>query len=237
MTPRLSVVVPFYNVGEYIGACLDSIARQTWTDFEAILVDDGSPDDSAVDGEGDLRPATPGSGSSSRTTPGPGRPGTPGSARRRASTWPSSTATTWSRRHGFAALIRTLDRTGSRLRRRQRAAVQQQLRRPAVVVAPAAVRPRPARHPRVGVRPTWCWTGCSGTRSTGGRSGPSTATVPADPLRGLPGRAEGAPGRGDRGHDRRRRSTTGASASRVSRSPSRSSSSATSATGSSRPGW
>ncbi|TCN39197.1 CDP-glycerol glycerophosphotransferase [Kribbella orskensis] len=48
MTPRLSVVVPFYNVGDYIGDCLDSIARQTWTDFEAILVDDGSPDDSAA---------------------------------------------------------------------------------------------------------------------------------------------------------------------------------------------
>ncbi|WP_432944319.1 glycosyltransferase [Kribbella sp. CA-253562] len=48
MTPRLSVVVPFYNVRDYIGDCLDSIARQTWTDFEAILVDDGSPDDSAA---------------------------------------------------------------------------------------------------------------------------------------------------------------------------------------------
>ncbi|TDO35759.1 CDP-glycerol glycerophosphotransferase [Kribbella sp. VKM Ac-2527] len=48
MTPRLSVVVPFYNVGDYIGECLDSIARQTWTDFEAILVDDGSPDNSAA---------------------------------------------------------------------------------------------------------------------------------------------------------------------------------------------
>ena len=46
--PRLSVVVPFYNVGAYIGDCLDSIARQTFGDFEAILVDDGSPDDSAV---------------------------------------------------------------------------------------------------------------------------------------------------------------------------------------------
>ncbi|MEV6266383.1 glycosyltransferase family 2 protein [Kribbella sp. NPDC051936] len=45
---RLSVVVPFYNVGAYIGDCLDSIARQTFGDFEAILVDDGSPDDSAV---------------------------------------------------------------------------------------------------------------------------------------------------------------------------------------------
>jgi CDP-glycerol glycerophosphotransferase len=40
--------VPFYNVGAYIGDCLDSIARQTFADFEAILVDDGSPDDSAV---------------------------------------------------------------------------------------------------------------------------------------------------------------------------------------------
>ncbi|GAA3574395.1 glycosyltransferase family 2 protein [Kribbella ginsengisoli] len=48
MTPRLSVVVPFYNVGEYIGDCLESIARQTFADFEAILVDDGSPDDSAA---------------------------------------------------------------------------------------------------------------------------------------------------------------------------------------------
>ncbi len=48
VTPRLSVVVPFYNVRDYIGDCLDSIARQTWTDFEAILVDDGSPDDSAA---------------------------------------------------------------------------------------------------------------------------------------------------------------------------------------------
>jgi hypothetical protein len=48
MTPRLSVVVPFYNVGAYLGDCLDSVARQTWTDFEAILVDDGSLDDSAV---------------------------------------------------------------------------------------------------------------------------------------------------------------------------------------------
>ena len=44
MPPRLSVVVPFYNVGEYLEPCLDSIARQTWTDFEAILVDDGSLD-------------------------------------------------------------------------------------------------------------------------------------------------------------------------------------------------
>jgi hypothetical protein len=47
MTPRLSVVVPFYNVRDYFFDCLDSIARQTYQDFEAILVDDGSSDGSA----------------------------------------------------------------------------------------------------------------------------------------------------------------------------------------------
>ncbi len=44
MTPRLSVVVPFYNVERYIADCLDSLARQTFGDFEVILVDDGSKD-------------------------------------------------------------------------------------------------------------------------------------------------------------------------------------------------
>jgi glycosyltransferase involved in cell wall biosynthesis len=48
VTPRLSVVVPFFNVEDYIHDCLDSIARQTFTDFEAILVDDGSQDGSAA---------------------------------------------------------------------------------------------------------------------------------------------------------------------------------------------
>ncbi|MFB9236717.1 glycosyltransferase [Plantactinospora siamensis] len=47
MAPRLSVVVPFYNVEDYIGDCLDSLARQTFGDFEVILVDDGSRDGSA----------------------------------------------------------------------------------------------------------------------------------------------------------------------------------------------
>lgn len=39
-----SVVVPIYNVEPYIRQCLDSIAKQDFTDFEVILVDDGSPD-------------------------------------------------------------------------------------------------------------------------------------------------------------------------------------------------
>lgn len=46
MTPRLSIVVPYYNVERYIGDCLNSLARQTFGDFEAILVDDGSKDSS-----------------------------------------------------------------------------------------------------------------------------------------------------------------------------------------------
>ncbi|NUO60612.1 MAG: glycosyltransferase family 2 protein [Hamadaea sp.] len=47
MTPRLSVVVPFYNVAEYIAECLESLRRQTFDDFEVILVDDGSLDATA----------------------------------------------------------------------------------------------------------------------------------------------------------------------------------------------
>lgn len=44
--PRLSVVVPFYNVEAYLADCLDSILAQGYDDFEVILVDDGSPDGS-----------------------------------------------------------------------------------------------------------------------------------------------------------------------------------------------
>ncbi|MFD7455320.1 glycosyltransferase family 2 protein [Kitasatospora sp. NPDC059827] len=48
MAPRLSVVVPIYNVERYLAECLDSIAAQTFTDFECVLVDDGSTDDGPV---------------------------------------------------------------------------------------------------------------------------------------------------------------------------------------------
>ena len=43
-SPLLSVIVPVYNVEKYISRCIDSILSQTFTDFELILVDDGSPD-------------------------------------------------------------------------------------------------------------------------------------------------------------------------------------------------
>ena len=42
--PFLSVIVPVYNVESYIKKCIDSILQQTFTDFELIIVDDGSPD-------------------------------------------------------------------------------------------------------------------------------------------------------------------------------------------------
>jgi FkbM family methyltransferase len=44
--PKVSVVVPVYNVQHYLRQCLDSLAGQTFTDLEVILVDDGSTDES-----------------------------------------------------------------------------------------------------------------------------------------------------------------------------------------------
>lgn len=41
---KISVIVPVYNVEKYIHRCVDSILAQTFTDYELILVDDGSPD-------------------------------------------------------------------------------------------------------------------------------------------------------------------------------------------------
>ena len=42
--PQISIIVPVYKVEKYINRCIDSILTQTFTDFELILVDDGSPD-------------------------------------------------------------------------------------------------------------------------------------------------------------------------------------------------
>ena len=42
--PLLSIIVPVYDVERYLPKCMDSILAQTFTDFELILVDDGSPD-------------------------------------------------------------------------------------------------------------------------------------------------------------------------------------------------
>jgi len=42
--PRVSIIIPSYNTAHLIAACLDSIFAQTFQDFEAIVVNDGSPD-------------------------------------------------------------------------------------------------------------------------------------------------------------------------------------------------
>jgi glycosyltransferase involved in cell wall biosynthesis len=42
--PRVSIIIPSYNTAGMIAACLDSIFAQTFQDFEAIVVNDGSPD-------------------------------------------------------------------------------------------------------------------------------------------------------------------------------------------------
>jgi len=46
MSPRISVVVPVYNVAAYLETCLESLAQQTSADLEIVMVDDGSTDES-----------------------------------------------------------------------------------------------------------------------------------------------------------------------------------------------
>lgn len=47
--PLISVIVPIYDVREYVGDCIDSILNQSYKNLEVILIDDGS-----IDGSGDL---------------------------------------------------------------------------------------------------------------------------------------------------------------------------------------
>lgn len=44
--PLVSVIIPVYNVSEYLRECLDSVINQTFKDIEIICVNDGSTDDS-----------------------------------------------------------------------------------------------------------------------------------------------------------------------------------------------
>ena len=45
--PAVSVIIPIYNVEQYLRECLDSAVKQTLKNIEIICVDDGSPDNSA----------------------------------------------------------------------------------------------------------------------------------------------------------------------------------------------
>ena len=46
--PKISVIVPVYNTEKYLRRCVDSILAQTFTDFELLLIDDGSSDSSGA---------------------------------------------------------------------------------------------------------------------------------------------------------------------------------------------
>ena len=43
-TVKISVIVPIFRIEKYLPKCIDSLLNQTFSDFELILVDDGSPD-------------------------------------------------------------------------------------------------------------------------------------------------------------------------------------------------
>ena len=45
-TPAISVIIPVYNAEQYLRRCVDSVLTQSYTDFELLLIDDGSRDQS-----------------------------------------------------------------------------------------------------------------------------------------------------------------------------------------------
>ena len=46
--PRVSVIIPSYNRADFLMEALESVFHQTWKNFEVIVIDDGSTDDTAT---------------------------------------------------------------------------------------------------------------------------------------------------------------------------------------------
>ena len=46
--PKISIIVPVYNVELFLPRCIDSILNQSFADFELLLIDDGSKDKSGA---------------------------------------------------------------------------------------------------------------------------------------------------------------------------------------------
>ena len=138
----VSVVVPAYGVEAYLPACLDSLLAQTWQSWEAIVVDDGSPDRSRRDRRGVRRTRPALQGRARRRTAGSARPATSAlaHARRRVPRLPRLRRRAATRRAVGAG------RHAGRVRLRLRHRLDRALggRRPArAAVDEATARPRP----------------------------------------------------------------------------------------------
>ena len=48
MNDKISIILPVYNVEKYLNKCIDSILNQTYKNFELIIIDDGSTDNSST---------------------------------------------------------------------------------------------------------------------------------------------------------------------------------------------
>ena len=44
LEPKISIIIPVYNPGEYLKVCLDTIIHQTYSNFEVLAINDGSTD-------------------------------------------------------------------------------------------------------------------------------------------------------------------------------------------------
>ena len=48
INPKVSIIIPVYGVEKHISKCIESIKNQTFTNFEAILINDGTKDNSVA---------------------------------------------------------------------------------------------------------------------------------------------------------------------------------------------